>query len=137
MPPVVDTSFDVRTDAGGRDPDSHSAALRGFHRALWSKLLPRDAMFDLDDQLRHASALGEFHLASDAITHTYSTWKRPQALVAARNGVPREDVDAFLSLGCTIGAYAVFPRPVHAHGKRRLSINQARGMHPASETGSI
>ena len=87
-------------------------------------------MFDLDGRLRHVSALGEFQLASDAITHTYSKWERPQALVEARNGVPHHEVDAFLTLGCTVGAYTVFPRPVHADGKRRLSINQARGMHP-------
>ena len=130
MPGTVDTSFDVRTDAAGRDPDSHSAALRGFHRALWSKPLPRGATFDLDGDLRHESTLGTFQLASDAITNTYSMRDRPRALVEARTGVPQHEIDAFYDLGCTVGAYTVFPRPVHANGRRRISINQARGMHP-------
>lgn len=130
MPRPVDTTLDVRADAGGKDPDGHSAALRGFHRALWSKPLPSGAMFELDDRLCHASDLGEFRLSSDAISHTYSTWQRPQALVEARSGVPEEEIDEFFALGCTVGAYTVFPRPVYVSGKRQLSINQARGIHP-------
>ena len=130
MPGSVDTTFDVRTDAGGKDPDSHSETLRSFHRQLWSKPLPSGRLFDLDSQLRHASALGDFHLASDAITHTYSAWTRPPALIAARGKIPAEDIASFRDLGCTVGAYSVFPRRRHADGKWQLSINQARGMHP-------
>lgn len=77
----IDTTFDVRTDAGGRDPDSHSATLRRYHRQLWSKPLPGGALFDLDARLRHCSALGEFWLSSDTIAHTYSGWVRPARLV--------------------------------------------------------
>lgn len=40
--------FDVRTDAGGQDPDSHSRTLRRYHQLLWSKPLPHDTAFDLD-----------------------------------------------------------------------------------------
>ena len=79
---MVDISFDVRTDAGGRDPDSHSASLRGFHRALWSKPLPSGAMFDLDEQLRHVSALGEFHLASGG----YRSSRRAECTRASETG---------------------------------------------------
>ncbi len=132
MPPpiLIDTSFDVRTDANGKDPDSHSATLRAYHRLLWSKPLPSGTMFDLDDRLHHSSALGEFWLASDAITHTYSNWTRPARLVESMQQIPREDIAAFYDLGCTVGAYTLFPGQVHADGKRRLSINQARGIHP-------
>jgi hypothetical protein len=130
MPRLIDTSFDVRTDAGGKDPDSHSATLREFHRLLWSKPLPRGAMFELDDKLHHKSDLGEFWLASDAITHTYSNRDSPAELVAARDQSSREEIEAFYSLGCTVGAYIVFPAQVRVAGKWRLSINQARGMHP-------
>ena len=41
---LIDTTFDVRTDAGGRDPDRYSATLRRYHRLLWSKPLPGGAM---------------------------------------------------------------------------------------------
>ncbi|WP_425463848.1 DUF6994 family protein [Nocardioides aurantiacus] len=37
----IDTAFDVRTDAGGRDPDSYSPTLRDYHQILWTKPLPR------------------------------------------------------------------------------------------------
>ena len=43
------TSFDLRTDAGGKDPDKRSPTLRRYHRLLWSEPLPGGAMFDLDD----------------------------------------------------------------------------------------
>lgn len=129
-PDLIDTSFDVRTDANGKDPDSHSATLRAYHRLLWSKPLPGGEVFDLDDRLHHSSGLGEFWLASDAITHTYSNWTRPAQLVESLQQTPREDIAAFYDLGCTVGAYTVFPAQVHAAGKWRMSINQARGMHP-------
>ena len=35
--PVIDTTFDVRSDAGGMDPDSHSKTLRRYHQLLWRK----------------------------------------------------------------------------------------------------
>lgn len=130
MPPPIDTHFDVRTDSRGKDPDSHSATLRGFHQLLWSKPLPSGAMFGLDDRLTHVSDLGEFSLSSDAITNTYRQWSRPRALVEARDQTLQQELDAFLKLGCTVGAYTVFPRRVHADEKWRLSINQARGLHP-------
>jgi hypothetical protein len=86
--PVIDTSFDVRTDAGGRDPDSHSATLRRYHQVLWSKPLPSGAKFTLDTKLHHKSDLGEFWLSSDAIVHTYLRWTRPARLVGVINQIP-------------------------------------------------
>ena len=127
---LVDTSFDVRTDAGGRDPDGYSKTLRRYHRLLWSKPLPGGALFDLDADLHHKSALGEYWLASDAITHTYSTGARPPRLAEAVRQAPPTEVTAAYDLGCTVGAYLVFPYPVEVDGKRRQSINQARGLHP-------
>ena len=88
----VDTSYDVRTDAGGGGPDRYSMVLRRYHQLLWSKPLPSGAMFDLDEQLHHKSALGEFWLSSDAITHTYSYWTKPPRLVEAIQGAPVEEV---------------------------------------------
>lgn len=127
---LVDTSFDVRTDAGGKDPDSHSKTLRRYHQLLWSKPLPSGAKFDLDDRLHHSSDLGEYWLSSDAITHTYSTWSRPARLVEVVRQVAPAEITAFYDLGCTVGAYLVFPLPVHVNGKWLRSINQRRGVHP-------
>jgi hypothetical protein len=45
----VDIAFDIRSDAGGRDPDRHSPTLRRYHRLLWDKPLPDGAQFTLED----------------------------------------------------------------------------------------
>ena len=127
---MIDTRFDTRSDAGGRDPDSHSKTLRRYHQLLWSKPLPSGALFDLDAQLHHKSALGEYWLSSDSIGHTYSSWLRPARLVEAISQTPQEEVTAFYDLACTVGGYVVFPSQVHVDGKWRMSINQSRGMHP-------
>src|SRR5690242_21212763 len=111
--PLIDTTFDVRTDARGKDPDSHSATLRRYHRLLWSKPLPSGAPFDLDAKLHHESELGEFWLASDAITHTYTRWMRPARLVSVVQDVPAEETTAFYDLGHTVGGYLVFRSEEH------------------------
>lgn len=126
----IDVTFDVRTDARGKDPDSHSATLRRYHRLLWSKPLPSGTPFDLDAKLHHRSRLGEFWLSSDGITHTYSAWTRPRRLVEVLAQVPAAEVASFYNLGCTVGAYTVFPASVRVDGKWRQSINQSRGIHP-------
>ena len=43
----IDTTIDFESDAGGKDPDSHSATLRSYHRLLWRKALPDGTEFDL------------------------------------------------------------------------------------------
>ncbi len=83
---------------------------------------------DLDERLHHSSALGDFWLTSDAITHTYSNRTRPSRLVEVLQQISASEVTAFFDLGCTIGAYTVFPYPVKEAGRWRQSINQARGM---------
>ncbi len=65
----IDTSFDFRTDASGRDPDTHSRTLRQYHKLLWSKPLPNGRPFCLSDAWRraylyHHSDLGEFFFAA-------------------------------------------------------------------------
>jgi hypothetical protein len=124
---TIDTRYDVRTDAGGGDPDSYSATLRRYHQLLWSKPLPSGDVFTLDERLRHSSALGEFALASDAITHTYRDWSRPAKLVEVIGQIPAEEVTEFYDLGCTVGAYLVFPYGALIDGKYEQSINQRRG----------
>ena len=120
----------MRTDAGGRDPDSHSKTLRRYHQLLWSKPLPNGAQFDLDTKLHHTSTLGQYWLASDNIVHTYSSWVQPAHLVEIIGQVPAAEVTAFRDLACTVGGYLVFPAQVRVDGRWRRSINQSRGMHP-------
>src|SRR5919106_292969 len=51
QPLLIDTSFDFRTDASGKDPDACSPTLRQCHKLLWSKALPDGRLFDLDDPM--------------------------------------------------------------------------------------
>ncbi|WP_374221981.1 hypothetical protein [Allobranchiibius sp. CTAmp26] len=44
---LIDTAFDVRADAQGRDPDTWSPTLCRYHQLLWSKALPSGVQFDL------------------------------------------------------------------------------------------
>jgi hypothetical protein len=48
---VIDTAYNVYTDAQGRDPDSSSPTLRKYHKILWSKPLPHGKIFKLYDNI--------------------------------------------------------------------------------------
>lgn len=127
-PVAIDTSFDVRTDAGGRDPDAYSPTLRRYHRHLWSKPLPDGRMFELSEDTRgvylhHRSELGEFFLSSDTAVPTFTRWP---ALKPITEQIPEAQNQAFLTLGYTIGAMIVFPGNQIT---RKFTINQARGMN--------
>ena len=127
-PDLIDTTFDFRTDAGGRDPDSFSPTLRRYHRRLWSKPLSGGVVFTLTDQTRyaylhHRSEVGEFFLASDSVIHTLTNFAAMQSVV---QDIPASETDAFLAQGYTIGAMMVFP------GNRidgKMTINGARGFN--------
>ncbi|PFG42425.1 hypothetical protein ATJ88_1087 [Isoptericola jiangsuensis] len=122
----IDTSFDVRTDSGGRDPDTHSPTLRSYHQYLWSKPLPDGRPFDLvattpGAYLHHRSTVGEFWLASDSVMQTFTHWEVTKRLVAE---LPDDYVDWVRTITYTIGGMLIFP------GNRvdgKMTINGARG----------
>ncbi|GAA1939134.1 DUF6994 family protein [Agromyces allii] len=123
---MIDTTFDFRNDASGKDPDKYSPTLRRYHRALWSKPLPNGRVFDLDDStqgayLHHKSDLGEFVLASDSCIPTFTTWVTMRHILEQ---IPAEEVLAFRRAAYTIGGMMVFP------GNKvdgRQTLNGARG----------
>jgi len=125
---MIDTAFDFRTDAGGRDPDTHSPTLRRYHRLLWSKPLPSGCAFDLDDTtpgayLHHRSRLGEFFLTSDSVIPTYTRWSSLQSIVSQLDETENE---AFRTVGYTIGGMMLFPgNKIEA----KQTINGARGFN--------
>jgi Family of unknown function (DUF6994) len=63
---VIDTTFDFRTDAAGKDPDTYSPTLCRYHQVLWSKPLPSGDVLELVPTSRppyycsHTSRTGEF-----------------------------------------------------------------------------
>jgi len=124
----IDTSFDFRTDASGKDPDTHSPTLRRYHKLLWSKPLPSGRPFYLSDAARgvylhHRSELGEFFLCSDAVTQTFTRWKSLRHIVEL---FPEEADEAFRRIGYTIGGFMVFPGN-RIDGKN--TINGERGFN--------
>ena len=44
---MIDITFDFRSDAKGKDPDTYSPMLNAYHRVLWSKKLPNGEVMDL------------------------------------------------------------------------------------------
>jgi hypothetical protein len=123
----ISTEFDVRTDSNGRDPDSASPTLKSYHQQLWSRPLPSGAVFNLKrapgGYLTHSSQLGEFKLSSDTISNSLRGSKRRAGLIAQ---IPSVKLDAFQSLGSTVGARILFP------GNRvdgKPTINVARGFN--------
>jgi hypothetical protein len=126
----IDISFDFRTDARGKDPDTHSPTLRLYHRLLWSKPLPGKALFSLTETtprayLHHRSSLGEFYLSSDSVIPTFTKW---QSLKPITEQFPKEENEAFLTISYTIGGMMIFPGN-QVDGKQ--TINGARGFSRA------
>lgn len=123
---LIDTSFDFRADARGKDPDSHSPTLRKYHKRLWSKPLPSGVPFALSDTtpgayLYHRSGLGEFWLSSDAVLASFTGYEATARIVAQ---VPQAEHNEFNRIGYTIGGMMVFPGN---QVNRKWTINQARG----------
>ncbi len=126
---LIDTSFDVRTDAGGRDPDTYSPTLRRYHQFLWSKPLPGGSLIELDTTtphayLHHRSEIGELWWSSDSVVTTFRDHGAARSVVGQ---LAAEELDEFLRAAYTIGAMLVFP------GDKRgpsTTINGARGLHP-------
>jgi hypothetical protein len=126
----IDITFDFRSDTPpGKDPDTLSPTLRRYHKLLWSKSLPGGVVFELDDTtpqvyLHHRSEMGEFFLSSDAVIPSFTREHRISHII---DQIPVEELDAFNSIGYTIGGMMVFPE--NRIG-RKMTINGARGFHP-------
>jgi len=129
---TIDTNFKMYSDTPDKkDPDTYSRTLRDYHLYLWSKPLPNGKIFSLTAKqiapyyLYHSSALGDFCLSSDSITHTYSKWTRKRIANIVK-AISKADIDNFFDLGSTIGGYIIFPANPINH---QPTINGIRGMH--------
>ena len=124
----VDINFNFYSDTpNGKDPDSYSNTLKQYHQFLWSKPLPNGSTFKLDINkpkvLHHKSNLGEFVLSSDSIAHDYSKWKSIASIIKK---IPKQEVEKFFNLGCTIGGYIIFPSN---RIDNKMTINGSRGIN--------
>ena len=124
---IIDTKFNVHSDAQGGDPDITSPTLRLYHKILWSKPLPDGKIFELTNEksgayLYHKSEHGEYFLGSDAITHSYRNHKRKEWLTKKI----QNEVNELFETGSRIGSFIIFPNK-RVDGKH--TINQARGVN--------
>ena len=124
---AIDTSFDFRTDAGGKDPDSYSPTLRRYHQILWSKELPCGKLFSLSNKipgayLCHSSDLGEHILSSDSIIPTFTRWK---SMAHITSQISESENEEFRKYSYSIGGFILFPAK---QVERKNTINQARGI---------
>jgi hypothetical protein len=124
----IDTTYDFRNDAGGKDPDKYSPTLRQYHQILWSKSLPGGRDFELVDTtpsvyLHHHSEIGEFFLSSDSVIPSFTRWKRLNHIVSHFS---EEENESFRKISYTIGGMMVFPGN-KIDGK--ITINGARGFN--------
>jgi hypothetical protein len=123
----IDITFNVYSDSGGKDPDSHSPTLKKYHKILWSKPLPSGKIFTLSDTesdsyLTYNSAQEEISLSSDSISNSYRDKKVLSSIIKDLT----KEVEEFRSIGSTIGGFILFPNK-KIDGK--MTINGARGFN--------
>ena len=132
---MVDTSYDFRCEIPLRaDPDSDSVTLRRYHQLLWNKQTPTGD--DLRLENRHdgpflypvysSKSTGTAVVwSSDAIVNSWIHWAR-ESMAAIIREVPRDFIDEYYALTCTIGSYMMWPC-YQVNGKQ--TINRARGFN--------
>jgi len=123
----IDITFNVYSDSGGKDPDSHSPTLKKYHKILWNKPLPSGKIFMLSDTesdtyLTYNSAQEEISLSSDSISNSYRDKKALSSITSELS----KEVEEFRNIGSTIGGYILFPNK-KIDGK--MTINGARGFN--------
>jgi len=122
----IDTSFDFRSDSNGKDPDTHSATLRSYHRYLWSKRLPIGEQLELEEagsNLSYRFNMQTIKFSSDSISNSFIDTKKISHLLQT---VEYWEFEEFRDRGSTIGGYLIFPSEREG-GK--MTINGARGFN--------
>jgi hypothetical protein len=124
-----DPTFDFRSEIRSwEDADAASPTLRAYHKLLWSKPLPNDDPFDLDDTgprpyLHHLSRRGEFLLTSDAIGQTWTKWTRKR-IADVLEPIPESEREQFRRLAGQMGGRILFP--VRGDGTPTINVERGR-----------
>ena len=120
---MIDTSFDFRTDANRKDPDSYSPTLNEYHRLLWSKELPNGEVMELKPEgPPYTLNWKDFVLSSDSIIVELKYKKNQRIIdqVCAFVDDPDAYYENLLRRSYSAGGMIIFP-------KHSNSINQRRG----------
>ena len=114
---IIDTSFDFRKDAKGKDPDISSPMLKAYQRVLYSKSLPNGEEMQLDEKLRWK----DFRFSSDSILHSFASWECYQHIISQ---IDESILAEYRANSYYIGGEIIFPS-YRVPGV--MTINQARG----------
>ena len=134
---VFSPSFDYKSDQPATNipaPDRDSPKLRADHELLWTKELNSGALFAptvppnrRDGYLIFPDTSGARHwYGSDAITASYTHWRRPRALADVIAGLTKKQQARYLNPPYIIGSAMIWP----VRSKDRPTIYQARGTRP-------
>lgn len=107
----LDTTFDFRSDAHGKDPDKHSKRLKEYHKYIWSKNLPSSRrMFLEDDEPNKYLIFNDLefkhHLTSDSIANSLASRKSMNSIFYR---IDSTLINSFKTLNSTIGGFILFP----------------------------
>lgn len=117
---LIDTTFDFRTDAKGKDPDNHSATLRTYQQYLYSKPLPNGEYMKLSEDLNWK----DFWFSSDSILHGFIGWEKYKHITS---NADQQLIKRFEECDYRIGGEIIYPC-YRVAGTQ--TINQARGCNP-------
>ena len=117
----IDTSFDVRSDSHGKDPDIFSGTLKAYHQALWSKQLPNGETMELSSGKGYYLKWNDMYFGSDSIIVSFMH-ARYKLRDLVKENIPNFDNyrEDFLKKSYTIAGCVIFPQV-------KWSMNQARG----------
>lgn len=122
---MIDITYDFRSDARGKDPDTYSPTLNAYHRALWSKELPNGEIMQLQSgRAPYVLSWKDYFFTSDTIIveMMYGKNQKIVDLVRERLQDPDGFYETLLRRSYSIGGMIIFP--VHVN-----SMNQRRGMN--------
>lgn len=127
----IDITFEMSSDAGGKDPDIYSPTLKAYHQFLWSKQLPIGQEFKLicskPNSYLSADVAGNiYELSSDSIGNSFQNSNAPVINSYLAN-VDSNLVTEFRNLNNTIGGFIIFPAN---RVNKQMTINVARGFNP-------
>jgi hypothetical protein len=126
----IDIAFRMSADSNGKDPDTHSKTLKGYHKFLWSKELPSGELFHLEEgvakrYLTFRGIAGEHFLSSDSIGNSFS-YHRGKQFSSVLSQINPSLLKEFREINLTIGGFILFP------GNKidgRATINGSRGLN--------
>ena len=109
----IDITFRMSADSNGKDPDTHSKTLKGYHKFLWSKELPSGEIFRLEEgdvkrYLTFHGAAGEQFMSSDSMGNSFSHHKGKK-MSAVLSQIDPSLLKEFREINSTIGGFILFP----------------------------